>query len=126
MLKRCSPVKDSTGGDATRQQKCFEKLAEDHERLRIAFERFVQFLLTQKEPERARTEGEAIAWLIQHMQTAPQLPSLSEVARQTGIPRRQLSPDRWPRFRRTYDQIAGLERGVDRTRMVAAYEEEEE
>jgi len=118
-------VKDSTGTDASRQQNCFEKLAEDHERLRIAFERFVQFLLSREEPARARTESEAIAWLLEHMQTALTLPSLSEVARLTGIARRQLSADRWPRFRKTYDQIAGLQRGLDKSRMVTAYEEGE-
>ena len=60
------------------------------------------------------------------MQTAPSLPSLSEVSRLTGVPRRQLSADRWPRFRRTYDQLARLARGVDKSRMGNAYDDGEE
>ncbi len=98
-------------------------MANDHERIRVAFEKFLEFLRTDN---RSKNESETISWLIHHMQTAPSLPSLSEVSRLTGVPRRQLSADRWPRFRRTYDQLAGLERGVDKSRMVNAYDDREE
>jgi hypothetical protein len=95
-------------------------MADEQERLRVAFEKFLQFLQADG---RSKNESETIAWLIQHMQTAASLPSLSEISRMTGVPRRQLSADRWPRFRRTYDQLAGLERGVDKSRMINAYED---
>ena len=53
-------------------------MADEQERLRVAFEKFLEFLQADG---RSKNESETIAWLIQHMQTATSLPSLSDDGR---------------------------------------------
>lgn len=96
--------------------------------IKVALQTIAQFAASRSEPSegRAMTEPECIAWLLEMMQTADRLPSLSEVSRQTGVNRRQLRADRWPRFRKTYDQLAGIQSGLDKSRLVAESEDENE
>lgn len=119
-------MNSNTGDGFDRQQKTLDEIAGDHKRLRLAFERFVEFLHSQKPVGKPKTQQDAISWLMTHMQTAETLPTMSEISRLAGIPRRQLTRDRWPRFYDTYHRIRGLQKGVDKARMVTAHEDGEE
>lgn len=85
----------------------------------------LETLAAQKtEGRRTKSETEVITWLIEFMQSADSLPSLSEISRMTGVPRRQFVEDRWPKFRKTFEQLKGLERGIGKSRMAVAYDDE--
>jgi hypothetical protein len=102
---------------------CLTDIQQNVRGMRLAVEQIIAVLADRTSGTRVANESEAISWLIRHMQTAKELPNLSECARQLGVDRRLLRADKWDRFRDTYDRLAGMKRGADVARAIIEDEE---